>query len=178
MRVLLLAVFGLSALPAAAQPSPEEPKPAKAQATPRASEAPAKPRQPVNIRIDVKINDERGAQATTSKTLSLTVADGGTAFSRSTVEVPYGAKIETVRHVPLHVDATPQIEGSRIRLRFSMEYNAVDLAADTRPYYPKMEIKENLTLVLENEKPLLVAESPDPLSDRRVSVELKATILR
>ena len=173
MRVLIVTIAGLLALPGAA----EEAKPAKTQSSPRA-EAPAKPGQPVNIRIDVTINDARGAQPPVTKAVSLMAADGGTAFIRSTAEAPYGAKVESIRHVPLHVDASPRIEGSRIRLRFSLEYNAVDLAADTRQFYPRMEIKENLALVLENEKSLVVAETPDPLSDRRVTVEVKATILR
>jgi hypothetical protein len=176
MRVLILAVAGLFALPAAAQQNREEAKPAKTQASPRA-EAPAKPGQPVNIRIDVTINDARGAQPPVTKVVSLTAADGGTAFIRSTAEAPFGAKTENLRAIPLHVDATPRIEGSKIRLKFSLEYNAVDLGGETRQY-PKMEIKQNLALVLENEKPLVIAETPDPVSDRRVSVEVKATILR
>jgi len=181
MRILILAI--LSVLPAAAQQGPEPPgllatpaKPSKTLATPRA-EAPAKPGQPVNIRIDVTINDGRGTQPPVSKVVNLTVADGGTAFIRSTAEAPFGAKIENLRTIPLHIDATPRIEGSKVRLRLSLEYNAVDLGGESRQY-PKMEIKENLALILENEKPLLVTETPDPLSDRRVSVEVKATILK
>jgi hypothetical protein len=175
MTALVLAVFALAALPAAAQS--EEAKPAKTEAKP-AAQAPAAPGQPVNIRIEVTINDARGGQPGLTKVVSLIAADGGTAFIRSTAEAPYGAKVDSVRHVPLHVDATPRIQGNRIRLRFSLEYNAIDLAADTRQFYPRMEIKENLVLVLENDKPLRIAETPDPLSDRRVTVELKATILR
>ena len=180
MQILIVAV--LSVLPAAAQQGSEPVKPSKPQGPPRASEllqppqAPAKPGQPVNIRIDVKINDERG-QASVAKVVSLTAADGGTAFIRCTAEAPFGAKIENLRTIPLHVDASPRIEGNKIRLRLSLEYNAVDIGGENRQY-PKMEIKENLALVLENGKALTVAETPDPLSDRRVSVEVKATILR
>lgn len=198
---LFLATLGLSSLPASpqqaepAKPAKATPAPKAAEASPRPAEArqareanaeaPAKPAVPkilhlgqlVNIRIDVKITDERGAQTPVAKVVSLTVADGGTAFIRSTAEAPFGAKTENLRTIPLHVDASPWIEGNKVRLKLSLEYNAVDVGGEPRQY-PKMEIRENLGLVLENEKPLLVAESPDPLSDRRVSVEVKATILR
>jgi hypothetical protein len=196
MRVLALFLAALGLFSPPASPQQAEPaKPAKTTPAPKAAEAsqrpaearqakeakaeaPAKPAgQLVNIRIDVKITDERGSQTPVAKVVSLTVADGGMAFIRSTAEAPFGAKTENLRVIPLHVDATPRIEGSKVRLKLSLEYNAVDVGGEPRQY-PKMEIRENLSLVLENEKPLLVAESPDPLSDRRVNVEVKATILK
>jgi hypothetical protein len=81
------------------------------------------------------------------------------------------------RAVPLNVDASPMVEGSRIRLDVAVEYNSVDASAAAKPY-PKLVVKQRLSLVLEDGKPMRVAQSADPLSDRRVSLAVTATILR
>ena len=39
-------------------------------------------------------------------------------------------------------------------------------------------IHENLAMILDNGKPLVVAQSADPVGDRQVTIEVKATILR
>ena len=41
-----------------------------------------------------------------------------------------------------------------------------------------MQIRDAVTMILESGKPLIVAQSADPVSDRQVTVEVKATILR
>jgi hypothetical protein len=81
------------------------------------------------------------------------------------------------RLVPLNVDASPFVDGSRIRLDLGIEYNSVDTSAEARQY-PRLEIKQRVNLVLEDGKMMRVAQSADPLSDRRVSLEVTATILR
>jgi hypothetical protein len=40
------------------------------------------------------------------------------------------------------------------------------------------DISESLTVILEDGKPLVVSQSADPGSDRKVRVEIKATILK
>ena len=40
------------------------------------------------------------------------------------------------------------------------------------------DIKQNLVLVLESGKSLVVSQATDPVSDRRVTVEVTATILK
>ena len=40
------------------------------------------------------------------------------------------------------------------------------------------DIKQNLVLILESGKSLVVSQATDPISDRRVTVEVTATILR
>jgi uncharacterized protein YlzI (FlbEa/FlbD family) len=39
-------------------------------------------------------------------------------------------------------------------------------------------VNQSLTVLLENGKSLLVTQSADPVSDRKVTVEVKATIVR
>jgi hypothetical protein len=72
----------------------------------------------------------------------------------------------------------------KIRLRVNLQY---DLPAapgpETEPSgragpLRKTEIRENLALVLESGKALIAAQSADPVGDRQMTVEVKATILR
>ena len=42
----------------------------------------------------------------------------------------------------------------------------------------RTDIRQTLVLNLENGKPLVISEASDPLSDRRVTVEVTATILK
>jgi hypothetical protein len=42
----------------------------------------------------------------------------------------------------------------------------------------RTEIRQNLRVVLENGKPLMVSQSADPVGDRKVTVEVTATILK
>ena len=161
------------------RPAPEKPE-ARAEKEPPPRLAPA---QLANVRVDVKIIDERGGQPAITKTLSLTVADRNNGSIRASAEEPPGAKGENsalpavFRSIPLNVDAGPIIEGNRIRLQLGLEYNSVDTATEAKQY-PKLELKQRLGLVLEDGKALRVAQSADPLSDRRVNLEVTATILR
>ena len=175
---VLLATTTLWAQEPAPKPAPKTtPKPAAAPQARPAKESPPRPGQLANIRIDVRITDERGGQPAMTKTVSFTVADRRSGFIRSSAEAPFGSKTENLRSIPMNVDATPVIEGSRIRLDLGLEYNFVDTSGEAKQY-PKIEIRDRLPLVLEDGKPLRVAQSADPLSDRRVSVEVTATILR
>jgi hypothetical protein len=42
----------------------------------------------------------------------------------------------------------------------------------------KTNLRDSVTLILENDKPMIAAQSADPIGDRQVTVEVKATILR
>ena len=119
----------------------------------------------------MKIADERPGQPPVSKTVSLTVADRRDGFVR--------ASANDMGPVPLNVDASPTIEGVRIRLTLGLQYSWIDEAAtgEARPR-SRRDFQQRLGLVLEDGKALRVAQSADPLSDRRVSLEVTATILR
>ena len=139
--------------------------------------------QLVNVRIDVAITDQRSGQPAVSKSVSLTVADGQNGMVRSSNETPIGtgALAGSMTRIPLHIDAQPRVEGGKIRLGISLEYSLVDrsVSGEKAPErLPQMDIRESLSLVLESGRPMVVAESADPVSDRKVILEVKATILR
>lgn len=158
------------------KPAPAATPAAPAKAVVAAGPAARIQRQLVNVRVDLKITDVRGGQAVATKTVSMTISDGEGGSARSQVEAPYG-KTEVSRTAFLKTDARPEIvEGQKIRLRLSLEYNLIDAVDAARP--PVTTVQESLTFLLENGKTLMVAESAEPGSDRRVRLEVTATILR
>ncbi|MFB3853812.1 MAG: hypothetical protein ACE148_08310 [Vicinamibacterales bacterium] len=77
------------------------------------------------------------------------------------------------------------IERSRVRLRLGVEYSPVDeKTADAggidRALAAFASFQQTLVLVLEDGKPLVVAQSSDPVPtrDRKITLEAKATILK
>jgi hypothetical protein len=121
------------------------------------------PAQLANIRIDVTITDQRSDAQTPPKTVTLLVEDR------------QNGRLRTGRNnAMLNVDARPDIlRDNRIRVLLSLEYTPQDTDR-TSP----AAISQTVAAVLDDGKPLVVSQSADPSSDRKVRVELKATILR
>jgi hypothetical protein len=188
MRSLLLSLCALSlsasvlAQTPDAQP-PRTPKPAAAPEAPKAKTllAPRREGQPVNIKVEIAIADQHGSGQPLKKTVTVVTGDNMNGFIRSS------ANYSNVGNIPLNVDAEPELlADGKIRLRVNLEYDLPAPAAigpsDNVPVTERglrvMQIRENLALILENGKPMIAAQSADPVSDRQVTVEVKATILR
>ena len=120
--------------------------------------------QLVNIRIELTIVDQRGDTTAPPKTVTMLVEDR------------QNARIRTSRgNATLNVDGHPEIlrEG-KIRVMLSVEYSPQDGPDRASP----MPIQESVTALLEDGKPLVVSQSADPSGDRKVRLELKATIVK
>jgi len=182
----MLALTVLATPPAQSQqaappPAAQTPRPTPAAQAPRPTPAPTPaPRrvgQPINVRIDLSINDQRGGSAPIKRTLSMIVADGMGGSIRSQSEVL------AVGSVPLNVDAEPElIADNKIRLRLTLQYDwpaPFEGGRDApRGTVVKTALRDTVALILENDKPMIAAQSADPIGDRQVTVEVKATILR
>jgi hypothetical protein len=182
-RMFLLAL-GLAATviaPTVAQQTP--PAPAPRAATPASNPSvavtptPRRQGQPVNVKIDLSINDQRGTSAPVKRTLSMIVADMMSGSIRSQSEAL------AVGPVPLNVDAHPELlENNKIRLGLTLQYDwpaPFEGGRDApRGTVVKTTLHDSVSLILENGKPMIAAQSADPISDRQVTVEVKATILR
>jgi hypothetical protein len=168
----VLAVVLAATVLLAQEPAPKAtPKAAAASAARAAKEPPPRPGQLANVRVDVKITDERAGQPPVSKLVSLTVADRRDGYVR--------ASALTIGTIPLNVDASPVIDGGHIRLSLGLQYGWVDPTATGEARLgSRLDLQQRLGLVLEDGKTLRAAQSADPLSDRRVSLEVTATILR
>jgi hypothetical protein len=177
--------------PVVAQQPPPPPSPQPAQ-TPRPPQPEQTPRPPVvpgppvprglavNVKIDVTITELGGAGQPVTKTVTMTLADREPGRIRTTTEALQvkGADMGPVRHFPLNVDATAEmIEGTKVRVRLNLEYDAWEPDVQ-RGIRPTSQIREAITVILESGKSLMVSQSADPLGDRKVTVEARATILR
>jgi hypothetical protein len=195
-RALFLSLF-VAAASAAGLAQPQErqpgPPPPTGQRTPGPTPAPTpsapapdtrvnvREGQPVNVRVDLTITDQRGGNPLFKKTVTVVTADGMGGFIRST------ARYASIGDVPLNVDTQPRLlADGKIRVNVNLQYDlpAIVDSADTRNEerragpLTKTSIHENLSLVLENGKPIVAAQSADPVGDRQVMIEVKATILR
>jgi hypothetical protein len=160
---------------------PRAPQPART-ARPATGEAPAPDEvrhsrgQPVNLRLEFTVTDQIGAAPPVKKTITMNVADGESGRIRTNAEVHRKNAAPTV--VPLSVDAYPQIEGGKIRLRASLEYQL--LKDEPEPGVPagKTSITQSVTTILGDGVAAILSQSADPLTDRKVTLEVKATIIK
>jgi hypothetical protein len=98
------------------------------------------------------------------------------AAANSSARTPDGVPTVMGSGPILNVDVTPEtLANSRVRVRLGLEYRPGSMESDKGS---PLHINERVSFVLEDGKPLVVSQTPDPASDRTVKVELKATILK
>jgi hypothetical protein len=192
-RALFVSLFVVAASAAGLAQQERQPAPQPAPRQPGATPAPTPPApvaetrvavregQPINIKVDLTITDQRGGNPIFKKTVTVVTADGMGGFIRST------ARYREIGDVPLNVDTQPRLlPDGKIRVSVNLQYDLPasvdpsDIKNEERRAGPltKTSIHENLSLVLESGKPIVAAQSADPVGDRQVTIEVKATILR
>ena len=161
------------------QPTPAPGAPGQRGATPPAPATPRREGQPVNIKVEFTLSDQRGGAAPVKRTVSVIVADSRGGFIRSSsdvVGVPGG--------VVLNIDANPELlTDGKIRLGCNLQYDWPAPLDQTDRSLPrgtvmKTVMHDSVSLILESGKPMVAAQSADPIGDRQVTVEVKATVLR
>jgi hypothetical protein len=128
-----------------------------------------------NVRIELTLTDQKPGAPATSKTVVITTSNENWGRLRSEVNsTVYGA-------APLNVDARPFVmPDGRVSVQLTVEYSQGRMpdAEGNTERIVGARINESLTAVLESGKPLVITQSADPTSDRKVTVEVKATVLR
>lgn len=168
----------------AATPEPQEnerqPAPARAprppqERTPQAEkereivvQVPAgRPMPTRNVKVDVTITDQAGSPAAVRKVVSLIVADGRTGSVRTQGPVAGNPPLS------LNVDADVHVTGeNKVLLQLRFLYMSQLEGAG------RSQIQEDVHVLLVPGTPLTISQSADPSSDRRVTVEVKAEILK
>lgn len=158
-----LAQQGQAATPPAVAPRPEPRAPYLGNSAINAPMSPA-----TNIRLDLTITDTfTGAPVKKTVSLIVLTQNGGMIRTAS----PEGWAV-------LNIDVVAGAYlGGLVSVRLSFEYTPAlpkDIATTGRP--PKLN--ESITVVLQDGKPLVVSQSADPSTDRKVTAELTATILK
>jgi hypothetical protein len=195
---IAVAAFAVAAASAQTKPVPPE-KATKAEAS--APKAPPEPAPlPVNIKIEVSITDQSGSGTPAKKVVSMIASDRQSTNIRSSASVPVPTTVfskpsgatestpanvavqsYTYRNVTINVDARPAIvqkEPNRISLSLGLEYipRAEGRQEEMAPGMASWS--ERLWLILESGKPMIVSQAADPTSDRKITVEVTATILK
>lgn len=130
-----------------------------------------------NVQVELTLSDQVGTQAPDKKTVSMIVSSGNWGKIRSAGNVRPANEAPFV--VDLNVDARPFVstEG-QIQLELTIVYSPPG-GADKDNLKPRPTgVNQSLTVVLQSGKPLVVSQAADPVSDRKVIVEVKATILK
>jgi len=126
-----------------------------------------------NVRLDMKISDTFTGQAVI-KEVTMIIQSGSNGRIRT-------EKMANQRHrVNLNVDAstTAYVNGV-VRVSVTFEYSPApsDTAAGD-PASPPPQLNESIVVILQDGKPMIVSQSADPMTARKVTVELTATILK
>ena len=204
-NVMLLFVFGLTigvaqtgfaqdrdeqakpVAPQGATPTPQ-PTPAKAP-TPMAVPPPAaqkEEREPVksappkmiNVQVEITITDQIGTGAPTKKTVSLITSDGTIGRIRSRADTRAAGMPVAVN---LNIDAFPKVIGDQVVLSLTIEYNPLKTSEDGGPESGRVtptQLNQQLSIVMTSGKSMVVSQAADPVTDRKIVAEAKATILK
>jgi len=200
--VVCAAAVAVNAYAAQTKPAPEK-KPAaseQAKASANKSEspkaAPEPPPMPVNIKIEVSITDQTGNNPAAKKVVSMIASDRQSANVRSSASVPVKQSFGSTavgasgpipppsyifRNVTINVDARPTLvpkEPNKISVSFGLEYLPKTANSQEEMEPGMTSWSERLSLVLESGKPMIISQAADPTSDRKITVEVTATILR
>ena len=82
------------------------------------------------------------------------------------------------RQVTLNVDVQPRMmRDGKVRVDLSIEYRPIAADAETEKSSTPA-LNEMIGVLLEDGKSMVISQSADPTSDRKVKVEAKATIIR
>jgi len=124
-----------------------------------------------NIKVELTISDTY-AEAPSSKTVMLLVMAGDRGMVRTSNRLSNGQGVE------LNVDVhTLLLTNGAIRLGLTFEYTPAQSAAPESRTLPA-QLNESLTVVLQDGKKLMVSQSADPATDRKVTVEVTATVIK
>jgi len=176
--------------PPAIIPPPGTPRTIEPPAQPPAVQvqpAPSRDGQPFNIKVDVTISEQTGTSAPSRKTVTVVSGEGTAGSVRA--QATFGGISN-----PLNVDVNPSVSADgKIRLGLTLQYavpapppvaDASGRGGDAQTVRSALgnlnstEIRQSLRVILENGKPLVVSQSADPVGDRKVSLEVTATILK
>lgn len=129
----------------------------------------------LNLQVEITISDQLGTQTPDKKVVSMLVADG--TFGRIRASADAQRTGLGMVGTGLNVDARPTVlEGDRILLELTVEYTPFREGGQVtqRPTV----LNESLSVILQSGKPVTVSQAADPVTDRKMSVEVRASIVK
>ena len=132
-----------------------------------------------NVQIELGLTDQLGNQAAEKKTVSMIVSSGSWGKIRSAGNVFPAGEPQYV--VELNVDARPFVSvDGQVQLELTFVYAPLKSGGEQKEGARQRPsgINQSQTVILQSGKPLIVSQAADPISDRKVVVEVKATVLK
>jgi hypothetical protein len=162
--------------PGIVTPSPQTPPPAVPAQTPTPGRKPGFPvtwkDAPAtfrNIKLNITFADTVGPDGPAKKTLTLLVMNNKSGQIRST-----GREGGII-----NIDALPgDLNDGRVSVFLTIEYLPELSAQQVQSGVRLGMLSQSLSVVLDSGKPTIVTESADPRSDRKVTVEVTATVVK
>jgi hypothetical protein len=170
-------------VPKSVQPAPT-PRPAQPgtpvpMPVPPPAGEPVVPKRRTNVQVEVTITDQVGTKTPEKKTVSMIAADSTWGRIRA------GADAQPTLRGPvltrINVDARPVLlpnSQNEIQLELTIEYQPLRLPGDGSQEASPTNLNQSMTLVLTSGKPLQISQAADPITDRKILCEVKATILK
>jgi len=152
---------------------------AQTKVTPAIADGPSKK---TNIQVEITITDQLGTTPATKKTVSLITSDTSMGRIRTNANARPSERTGVVP-VVLNVDARPWIlpGNDLIQLDLTIEYQPLKTVqegnAETSQTSPTA-LNQSLRVTMTSGKPMVVSQAADPVTDRKIVVEAKATILK
>jgi hypothetical protein len=146
----------------------------------------------VNVKFELTITDHTATGSPLKKSIMWVLADGFQSRVRSTGVVhqqeksgngPDGPPMVFTRplfEVELNVDSAVQVlEADTLRAEFTIQYTP-GIAGSIAPSgtVKPSPLNESVTVILRSGKPLVITQAADPVSDRKIDVQVTATIVR
>jgi hypothetical protein len=130
-----------------------------------------------NVQVELTLTDQVGTQAPEKKTVSMIVSSGNWGKIRSAGQVRPQNGVPFV--ADLNIDARPYVSvDGPIQLELTMVYSPPGGADKDNLKTQPTGVNQSLTVILQSGKPLVISQAADPVSDRKVIVEVKATVLK
>lgn len=131
-----------------------------------------------NVQIELNLSDQSGTETPEKKTVSMIVSSGNWGKIRSVANTSRPGEPPSMAQ--LDVDARPLVSvDGPIQLELTLNYAppGAPRPAD-KPGPRPTGINQSQTLILQSGKPLIISQAADPINDRKVVVEVKATVLK
>lgn len=144
-----------------------------------------------NVRLQLTITDQSGSGLPVKKVMTLVLAGMGNGRVRSSGQVYRQASADNptsgFEAVTLNADANiDRIDGDKVRAFITVEYAPAPVSqasVESQGTVVNMfghgsPLNQSVQVVLTDGKPLVIVETADPITDRKVTLEAVATILR
>ncbi|MGE0865312.1 MAG: hypothetical protein AB7P34_15570 [Vicinamibacterales bacterium] len=130
-----------------------------------------------NVQVELTITDQSGTGTPEKKTVSMVVSSGYWGRIRSAGRAIRPGEGPVV--VDLNVDARPLVAvDGPIQLELTIAYSPLGSPSPDSSQGKPPTVNQSLTVVLHSGKPMVISQAADPVGDRKITVEAKATVLK